>query len=78
MKSDEQLLVDLRKILKCHLDKDRVDWELWWEQVHAMDKKYKKRGPDIYKYMQWSMRNILKVFQSIEGEEDVTGERKEH
>ena len=63
----EMILTDCRKILKSHMDREATDWDLWWDQVHAMDNKYKKRGEEVYRYMQACIKSIFKALQTLEG-----------
>ena len=68
MEDKQQILNDCRKILKCHLDKDATDWDLFVRQVHAMDGKYLKRGQEAYKYMQQCVKVVANALQMVEGE----------
>lgn len=69
MEIKEKILRDCKEILKCHVNKDATDWDLWWRQVHAMDVKYSKYSQCEYEYMQVCIKHIFKALQTIEGVE---------
>ena len=69
MELKQKILEDCRNILKCHINKDKTDWDLWWRQVHAMDAKYSKYDQLEYEYMQVCLKWIFKALQTIEGVE---------
>lgn len=64
----QNIINDSTKILKCHLDKDAPDWDLFVRQVNAMDKKYKKHERAEYKYMQKCMKVVANALQMVGGE----------
>lgn len=69
MEVKEKILRDCKEILKCHINKDKTDWDLWWRQVHAMDVKYAKYSQLEYEYMQVSLKWVFKALQTLEGVE---------
>ena len=62
----ENIKNDSARILRCHLDKDVPDWELFVRQVHAMDARYKTVEHTEYKYMQKCMKVIADALQMVE------------
>lgn len=64
----QNIINDSTKILKCHLDKDAPDWDLFVRQVNAMDKKYKKHERAEYEYMQKCMKVVANTLQMVGGE----------
>ena len=69
MEIKEKILKDCKDILKCHVNKEATDWDLWWRQVHAMDVKYSKYSQCEYEYMQVSIKWMFKALQTLEGVE---------
>ena len=65
----DKVLEDCRKILRCHIDKEQTDWDLWWRQVHAMDDKYQKHGEDVYRFMQRCIKDVFTALRSLERKE---------
>ena len=69
MEVKQKILEDCKSILRCHINKDKTDWDLWWRQVHAMDTKYVKYSQVEYEYMQLCLKWVFKVLEVIEGVE---------
>lgn len=67
MTTQQKVLNDCRKIMQGQLNRERIDWDLWWQQVHAMDKKYKKYGEDVYRFMQECIQNVFHTLRMMEG-----------